>query len=285
MIRRVHRFALLTTILAIVPFTGPSGAATIASARPARLAQPQAVPTPCPGCWHPRLRLSWQWQLDSPPKAANLLDVRVYDVDGFESSARLVRAMHDRGIKAVCYLSAGSWEDVRPDAGDFPDGVLGRSNGWPGERWLDIRQIDVLQPIMDARLDMCGTKGFDAVELDNVDGYQNRTGFPLTGADQRAYDELLANDAHARGLSVLLKNDLGQVKALLPYFDGALNEQCHQYGECGRLVPFIEAGKPVFGVEYKLSVGEFCPQANTRNFNFLKKRLALGAWRAPCRGA
>jgi hypothetical protein len=276
---------IAAVILAVVAIATPSSAVTTRSQPSVRVAQPQAMPTPCPGCWHPRVRLSWQWQLNSPPKAADLLDVRVYDVDGFESSAKLITAMHHRDIKAVCYLSAGSWEDFRPDAGDFPDAVLGRSNGWPGERWLDIRQTDVLQPIMDARLDMCASKGFDAVELDNVDGYQNRTGFALTGGDQRSYDELLANDAHARGLSVLLKNDLGQVKALLPYFDGALNEQCHQYSECGKLVPFVDAGKPVFGVEYELSVADFCAQANARDFNFLKKRMALGAWRIPCRGA
>ena len=78
-------------------------------------------------------------------------------------------------------------------------------------------------------------KGFDAVEFDNVDGYANRTGFPLTGADQLRYNMLLANEAHRRGLGALLKNDLGQIRALLPYFDVALNEQCLQYDECGRL--------------------------------------------------
>jgi hypothetical protein len=94
----------------------------------------------------------------------------------------------------------------------------------------------------------------------------------------------LANQAHRRGLSAFLKNDLGQVKALVPYFDAALNEQCFQYSECGRLRPFVEAGKPVVGVEYGLAVGEFCPRANALNFNFLKKKLSLDAWRVPCRG-
>ncbi len=172
---------------------------------------------------------------------------------------------------------------MRPDAGDFPARVKGRSNGWPGERWLDIRKIGVLGPIMKARLDMCAAKGFDAVEFDNVDGYQNRTGFPLTGADQLAYNVFLANQAHQRGMSAVLKNDVGQIKALLPYFDFALNEQCHQYDECDRLRPFVNAGKAVFGVEYKLDKPEFCPASNAANFNFLKKKLSLRVWRSPCR--
>ncbi len=49
----------------------------------------------------------------------------------------------------------------------------------------------------------------------------------------------------------MLKNDLGQVRDLLPYFDAALNEQCFQYDECNRLRPFMSAGKAVFTVEYR----------------------------------
>jgi hypothetical protein len=246
-----------------------------------------AVPAPvsCPGCWHPPLVVSWQWQLAQPPKIAALLAVDMYDVDGFEASSRLVTAMHERSIAAVCYLSAGTWEKWRPDAKKFPQRVLGRSNGWPGERWLDIRAMKALKPIMRHRVAMCGRKGFDAVEFDNVDGYQNATGFPLTSAQQLRFDVFLANAAHRRGMSALLKNDLGQISRLLPYFDASLNEQCFQYRECGALKAFVDAGKPVFQVEYKLSTGSFCAKANAKNFNAMRKKLALDAWRVPCRGA
>lgn len=239
-------------------------------------------PVPCDGCWAPALETSWQWQLQGPIDTS--FDVDMYDVDGFEVPRGVIAGLHDDGSAVVCYISAGSWERWRPDAGRFPDRVLGRSNGWPGERWLDIRRMAILRPIMERRLAMCERKGFDAVEFDNVDGYANDTGFPLTGADQLRFNMMLANEAHRRSLSALLKNDLGQIRTLLPYFDAALNEQCHQYDECGRLDPFVEAVKGVFGVEYKLETDEFCPDANAHDFNFLKKRLALGPWRVPCRG-
>jgi hypothetical protein len=261
--------------------------AAAAGAVPVRSSAPVGVAAPvaCPGCWHPGRKISWQWQLSSPPKASALRSVQMYDVDGFETTKTLVKKMHAKGIKAVCYVSAGSWEKWRPDADRFPTSVLGKSNGWPGERWLDIRKLSVLAPIMRARVRMCARKRFDAVEFDNVDGYQNATGFPLTGAQQLRYDVFLANAAHRRGLSVLLKNDLGQIPKLLRYFDGALNEQCFQYRECRSLRRFVRAGKPVFNVEYKLAASTFCPKANARNFNSLKKRLSLDAWRVPCRGA
>ena len=59
-------------------------------------------------------------------------------------------------------------------------------------------------------------EGFDGVEADNVDGYANDSGFPLTAADQLRFNRFLARAAHARGLSIGLKNDLGQAAALEP---------------------------------------------------------------------
>jgi hypothetical protein len=61
-----------------------------------------------------------------------------------------------------------------------------------------------------------------------------------------------------------------------------LNEECFTYQECDLLSPFVTAGKAVFGVEYSLNVAEFCPQANAMDFDFLKKKLELDAWRQAC---
>ena len=155
--------------------------------------------------------------------------------------------------------------------------------GWAGEQWLDIRQLQVLAPIMQARLDMCQRKGFDGVEFDNVDGYTNDTGFPLTANDQLAYNTWLAQEAHARGMSAGLKNDLDQVTQLVPSFDWALDEQCFQYQECDLLTPFIRAGKAVFEVEYSLNTSQFCQEADALDFNSLRKDPALDATRTACR--
>jgi hypothetical protein len=136
---------------------------------------------------------------------------------------------------------------------------------------------------MRERIERCARKGFDGIEFDNVEGYANPTGFPLTARDQLRYNVWLANQAHRAGLAVALKNDLGQIDALLPYFDFALNEECFTYDECDRLTAFVDAGKAVFGVEYELEPDAFCPEANAMNFNFLQKELSLRAWRVACR--
>ncbi|WP_308110386.1 endo alpha-1,4 polygalactosaminidase [Streptomyces sp. ET3-23] len=252
---------------------GPDGQATASAPAPSAPASGRR--------WQPKPGTPWQWQLDG--KADTSVDVPVYDIDGFENSAATVAELHARGRKVICYFNAGAWEDFRPDKNAFPKGVLGAKNkGWEGEKWVDIRRLDVLKPIMASRIDMCRKKGFDAVEPDLTEGFRNSTGFKLTADDQLAFNRMLAKLAHDRGLSVALKNDLDQIPQLVGDFDFAVNEQCAQYGECERLTPFIKAGKAVFHVEYDLKPEEFCSQTTRLGLSSMQKRLGLDAWRKPC---
>jgi hypothetical protein len=230
--------------------------------------------------WQPRPGLAWQWQLDG--KVDPSVDVPVYDIDGFENTASDVARLHRDGRKVICYVNVGAWEDFRPDRHAFPRSVLGRPNGWHGERWLDIRQVSALRPVMERRFDMCRDKGFDAVEPDLVEGYGNDTGFPLTAHDQLRYNRMIADIAHERGLAVGLKNDLAQIPPLLDDFDFAVNEECAQYDECALLEPFIEAGKAVFHVEYAEPTAGFCPMARGLRLSSMLKKPELDTWREPC---
>ena len=138
---------------------------------------------------------------------------------------------------------------------------------------------------MAARLDRAVARHCDGVEPDNVDGYANSPGFPLTAATQLDYNRFLAHEAHARGLSVGLKNDLDQIPALVGAFDWALDEQCFQYSECDTLAPFVDDNKAVFQVEYggQARANAICADANARNFDTLVKAMNLGAPRIACR--
>lgn len=126
--------------------------------------------------WRPAVETSWQWQLQG--RLNSSIDAEMYDIDLFENSAGAVANLQRRGRRVVCYISVGSWEEWRPDADQFPEEVLGnRYEGFPDERWLDIRRLDILGPLLRARFDMCRSKGFDAIEPDNIDGYTNDTSF------------------------------------------------------------------------------------------------------------
>jgi hypothetical protein len=241
-------------------------------------------PAPTTASLSVSLPVQMTWQIQYSGDMDYSIDADMYNIDLFDASAKDIAALRSRGIFVICYFSAGSHEDWRPDAKDFPAETLGKAmEGWEGETWLDIRQITKLQSIMEGRIEMAKEKGCDGVDPDNVNGYENDTGFPLTYEDQIAFNTFLANTAHQHGLAIGLKNDLNQVSDLLPLFDWILNEECFSYGECDLLLPFVEAGKPVFVIEYELSPQEFCEQANLMNFNALHKNWDLDAYRVACR--
>ena len=178
-------------------------------------------------------------------------------------------------MKVVCYVDVGTYENFRSDASQFPASVLGNSNGWPGEQWLDVRQQSILVPIMKNRfVQWCLNKGFDAIEPDNLDGWTNNPGFPITQADNLAYDTAIADLAHSLGLSVGLKNLPDQSATLEPSFDWALDEQCAEYSECDQYTAsFLAHGKPVWDVEYNTAPD--CSQAGTMHMNAQKRDLNL----------
>ena len=263
--------AVTLFMLGVIPAatTAPAGSAGLAGAAGADAAR-----------WAPVPRAPWQWQLTTPVDLT--VNVPVYDIDGFENNAAVVRALHSADRKVVCYIDVGAAENFRPDYASFPRQVLGKGDGWAGERYLDIRRTHILGPIMAKRFDMCRAKGFDAVEADVVDGYTNDTGFPLTAKDQLRYNTYIAGLAHRRGLSIALKNDVEQVGALVANFDFAIDEQCVEYDECDQLLPFIRAGKAVLEVEYSLPRHSFCRKLRALGFSAMRKKMSLDARRWPC---
>jgi len=240
----------------------------------------QGPPPPTGGVWKPQPGTSWQWQLTGTVDTS--LNVQMYDIDLFESTAQLIAGLQAKGRRVICYFST-AYENWRPDASSFPASVLGNNlDNWPGEKRVDIR-AQAVRDIMVKRLDLAVQKGCDGVEPDNVDVYQNSSGFPITAADQLAFLKFLSAEAHARGLAIGLKNDLEQVAQLVGDFDFALNEECFHYNECDALKAFITAGKAVFQVEYSGSASTICPKANALNFDTLLKNLDLDAYRVACR--
>lgn len=257
------------------------------------------APVVTTGMWKPTadkpLRLGWL--LGGPVNLNNLQtkdlngnpipEADVYDIDGFDNSAATVQALHNKGKKVICYIDTGVWEAGRPDDSKFPGvqnygiaytgdpqyanvNVLGSvDNGWSSggqaNRWLDIRRIDILAPIMKARIQMCKDKGFDSIEPDEMVNYTNKPGFPLTYADQLAYNKAVASWAHAIGISIGLKDDHEQAHDLVNDFDWMLDEECWAFDECLQIsgtgpggpsgtfdstIAFVKKNKAVWIAEY-----------------------------------
>lgn len=242
---------------------------------------PDVLPVVTGMDWYkPPVSVSWQWQLNGEVNPD--YPVELYDIDLFDSPASLINSLKAAGKKVICYFSAGSYENFREDKDGFDPAALGNIlDGWPDEQWLDIRSLNVAE-IMTERLNLALQKGCDGVEPDNVDGYLNDSGFELTVRDQLAFNKFIANEAHKRGLSVGLKNDLEQIPELVDFYDFSVNEQCHEFDECDTLEPFIQAGKPVLNAEYLQKFSDdaserqtLCNSTNNAQFRTLVLPLDL----------
>lgn len=202
----------------------------------------------------PKLPISvdstWDYPLGFDLTTGNVeASKKFYSVDLFNTEASDISALIDKGHTIVCYFSAGSYENDRPDVSKIPKSAIGKKmDGWP-EEWLDTRNEEV-RNVMAARIQTAKDKGCQGVDPDNVDGFDNKTGFNLTKADSVDFLKFMAGKAHDAGLGFGLKNGPTMVDQVVDIAEWAINESCVQYEECHYFQPFIDAGKPVFHVEY-----------------------------------
>jgi hypothetical protein len=224
--------------------------------------------------------MSWQYQLTGEVDLD--LDVELFVIDLFEADAADIARLHVDDKLVVAYLSAGTRESFRSDAGEFPDSAVGNTHAdYPNEAWLDVRDEGV-RAVMAERMAIARDKGFDGVFPTNLTGYQSDTGFDLSAADQRAYSEWLSSQAHARGMLVGLSDDFAQAGQLVASFDWAIHFGCIERGDCDQTRVFADQGKPVFDIETNGEPAEICAQADALGLNVLLKRPQLDAYRVGC---
>jgi hypothetical protein len=223
----------------------------------------------------------------SKPELNPTPGIGVYEVDLFDTEQTTIDALHAAGGYVICYFSAGSVEDWRPDFAEFPAGVIGKDYaGWYGERWVDIRQRDVLAPIFNARLDLARQKHCDAVDPDNIDGFSNATGFAISADDQRGFNLWLAEIAHSRGVAIGLKNAAELVPQLAESFDFAVIENCAAQHACTHYRRFADQGKAVFQIEYRGEIRDWekaCRDAKEHGFTAILANLELDGDAESCR--
>jgi len=272
-------------------------ALALALAGAALAAPPVTCDTTKGACWTPALQTRWQYQLEGKQR-------RFVDTGGINVDICMAPSTGGACVspEALCYLSAGDIESFRPDYQAFVDFdaqcghcLIGKpfSRTFSDEFWANINddqgQSDFMLQMMEQRVQKCAAAGFDGIEFDVVDAYaqgQAVTGWNISYATQLDYDQRLANLAHTYGMTVALKNDLGQLTDLMPYFDYAINEQCFQFEECDNNPPpgypaWVAAGKAVFQVEYRRSPRRFCPLANAANYNSIKKGASFNLYDRP----
>jgi len=215
---------------------------------------------------------TWFYQLTGAPAAPN---ATIYDLDMFDTSASQIAQLKSAGHTVICYISAGSFENGRPDAGQFPAAALGTVlGGGSSDRWLDTRHSTV-RSLMVARLDLALGKGCQGIDFDNVDAFYYNSGFALSSETQLDYNRFLASAAHDRGLFVALNNTPDLAVELAQNFDLVITQQCYQNGDCAKFQPFIELGKAVLDVEYTAYSSAQCSAAKTAQISLVFENQAL----------
>ncbi|SCE65382.1 endo alpha-1,4 polygalactosaminidase [Micromonospora mirobrigensis] len=239
---------------------------------------PPGAPTPWAsppgGYWR------WQWQLRGPVDTG--VDADVFLLDPVRVTSTETAALRRQGRRLACQVPVGSYAGSDPDATRFPAAVRGAATRRSGGHWLDVRRWDVLRPVLADRFRLCRGKGFGAVAFADADGYAHRPGFPFGFDDQLVFNRRAADLARSLGLSPGLVDDVAQVVALAPDFDFAVNQECVRLRQCAKLLPFVDAGKPVFHVEFTGATGVFCVTSVGYGFSSIRKNRTLDAWRRPC---
>jgi hypothetical protein len=293
---RQAKFLLAGAVAALLP---PLAGAAAECGRPAACAAAGAR-------WVPPSRLDWRLdysdafrsgRIDAGETEAFILPL--HEVEAAEAEARtagrpspVADLRCGKGRRLVCYTNCGAYEPghwseelLAPSR----DTLLGKTMaGYENERWLDVRRLDALRPLVRDKFGAAARLGCDALLCDNTEAWitgtdgkdgeaislyrsegiaaverlaasraESVTGFAIGYDDQLRFNRMLAAEAHAQCLAIGLINDVFQIGELAGDFDFALNEQCHHCGWCDLYKPFVAAGKPVLHLEFADNEG-FC---------------------------
>jgi len=256
---------------------------------------PRTRPT---AVWQPAVGESWQIILNkvlAVDAGTDQVepDVDVFDIDMFmHRDTNVVANLHRLGKKVICYFSAGSYEPYRPDSDRFADDDMGDVlDGWPDERWLNLSSPNV-RAIMRDRIRIAHDMGCDAIDPDNVDGFQNDNGLGLTPAGSADFVRFLAAESTRLRMSVGLKNAGDIIDDVLAVVHFAVNEQCAQYNDCDTFTAFVDADKPVFHIEYPDGAPDIpgddaraaCSAEGAADFSTVLKLMELNDWVEFCDG-
>lgn len=219
---------------------------------------PGGAPNTPAGPYVPPADARWFAQLDGSVDFSQ--DFELFYVDALNVDAAELSALHTQGKHFLCYLSAGTLESFRDDAGDFPDSVIGNElSGYPNERWLDVRS-DSVRSLMARRVQALAALGCDGVPPSSLAVQAADTGFDLSLGDALDYARWLAERIHAAGMSAGLTGPSELTQELWPTFDFGLAIGCVVGSGCSEYAPLRQAKKSVLHVELGEPVDQDAPE-------------------------
>jgi hypothetical protein len=265
-VRFRHRVAAATVALLLLPAAGCEAAKPIP--RPEA-----ALASAGDRHWQPRPGLRWQIQLTGA--FVDAVTANVYDLDPYATSEDRVTDLHAQGRETMCHLTLGASDMSLPDAHRMPRSALGAEAG-AGSRSIDIRQWDRIEPIIAARLTLCQSKGFDAVDADTLSAYPG-----IGTADQLTYARRVVDLAHQIGLKAGVRTNGALAEAVAGFADFAIATGCFAHADCDDYAPFIKADKAVFDLE-TVAAGDVCPLARAYGIAVTKSSRTMNGRTESC---
>jgi hypothetical protein len=195
----------------------------------------------------PPVDVRWWADLDGPADIAE--DAELFYLDAELQNPDDLATLRSQGRHYYCYLSGGSLEGFRDDAGDFPASAIGNALAdYPRERWLDVRD-GAVRALMARRVTRLAELGCEGVPPSSLAVHAADTGFDLSELDALEYARWLAERLHASGMAAGLTAPLELTSELWPTFDFGLGIACVADTACAEYAPFERAKKTVLHVE------------------------------------
>ena len=188
-----------------------------------------------------------------------------------------------KGVYSICYVNGFQ---TQPGS-HWPTSLILKTKsgtplvdpGWPDEHIIDI-STPAKRKTAAARIakstDLCASKGFAAVEFDNLDSYSRSEG-ALILSQAVLFAALLVKHAHSKGLASSQKNtgELDTQGKMQIGFDFATTEECDAYNECGLFTKVY--GAHVLDVEYSDNLlgtfAQVCARKTTPPQTILRDRF------------
>jgi hypothetical protein len=237
--------------------SGASGGSTAAGSAGGQMLEKPYVPAP---------DVTWQAKLTGAVDIDE--DAQLFYLDAELQDPADLATLRAEGRHYLCYLSAGSLEDFRDDAQEFPEQVIGKPLiRFPDERWLDVR-APVVRELMARRIEALARAGCDGVPPSSLAVHAADSGFALTVDDALDYSRWFAERIHAAGMSAGLTGPAELTSELWPTFDFALAISCLEGSRCAEFAVFEQAGKPVLHLELgdEASAAQICKDAEGLGF-------------------
>ncbi len=253
----------LASLLLLAACTGTEGTLVV------RHDAAAGVPAVAENPYVPASDVRWFAQLDGAVDVEQ--PAELFYLDPEQQRGAQLPALQARGRHYFCYLSAGSVEEFRSDARDFPDSAIGKVlNGFPNEHWLDVRDATV-RDLMARRVTALAAQGCAGIPPSSLAVHAADTGFDLTLTDALDYARWLAERIHAAGMSAGLTGPQELTQELWPTFDFGLAIGCVSGSECVEYAPFTRAKKTVLHVELgdEKTAPQLCNAAKTLGFTAL----------------